>query len=713
MREENNFIKYLSSFLKFCKKLGSKTLNVVTKLIKYIHSIPAVKDMRIKVSVKKTLTSSFLILGIVPIIILSVIFINISINSTRNTAQVQTEQLMGATIDKQNLQTEQIETALNLLATNRSLSETIFTRFTDTRERLEAQTGVIDTIRGIVQNVNYVDRVIIFTDSGEVFTNGQAQDLNQYLNINEFKDSELNSRSRQITSEIFWNVIDVNEEQKLIVYRSIVNRQTFTPEATIVFVLSDRYIDNIYSDLKFYEESSPIIYDGDGNLIRHNLVGDMSRFEREIESLTTMELTNGAIVETTSRNMVSLGRSSNGLEQISIVPMRALTSEINKVIFIIIVFVVIFGILAFLTSLIISKGISNEFLILNRGMKKVEDGELDVTSVVDVTDNEFGKLHKSFNAMVNQLHNIILTNKNIVEVISKEMHNTKQLTGQYLDVSKEVSLAVEEIAKTATLQAEESMKSMHIVSEFGDTFNSLSESRVFLQGSLKEVEEVTSTNQKTMKKFKNTSIETIEATEKVKENITILTSQTEEITEAITVINHISNQTNLLALNAAIEAARAGEAGQGFAVVADEIKKLAEMVRNSSSNIFQSLENMRKLVDEMVNIITESNSKNIEQEKALKEADEINNKIIEISKNIIGNLEKESIAFKTLSDQKNMVSTSIESIAAASQEASATTEEVLASTQYHVDSIKKLADISDKLLGTVQELSTVINKFKV
>lgn len=72
---------------------------------------------------------------------------------------------------------------------------------------------------------------------------------------------------------------------------------------------------------------------------------------------------------------------------------------------------------------------------------------------------------------------------------------------------------------------------------------------------------------------------------KAQEVITNLADSSAKIGEVSKLIGSVPEQTNLLALNATIEAARAGEAGKGSAVVANEVKELAKQTADSVTEI--------------------------------------------------------------------------------------------------------------------------------
>lgn len=75
------------------------------------------------------------------------------------------------------------------------------------------------------------------------------------------------------------------------------------------------------------------------------------------------------------------------------------------------------------------------------------------------------------------------------------------------------------------------------------------------------------------------------------------------IGKVVQVIQELAEQTNLLALNATIEAARAGDSGRGFAVVASEVKALATQTATATSSIDDTVRNIQRNIDEVVQAI--------------------------------------------------------------------------------------------------------------
>lgn len=73
--------------------------------------------------------------------------------------------------------------------------------------------------------------------------------------------------------------------------------------------------------------------------------------------------------------------------------------------------------------------------------------------------------------------------------------------------------------------------------------------------------------------------------EAIQKQILRLSEQTDRIGNISSLVSDLANQTNMLAINAAVEAVRAGESGKGFAIVASEIRKLADLSKESASNI--------------------------------------------------------------------------------------------------------------------------------
>ncbi|NTU72220.1 MAG: methyl-accepting chemotaxis protein [Coriobacteriia bacterium] len=107
-----------------------------------------------------------------------------------------------------------------------------------------------------------------------------------------------------------------------------------------------------------------------------------------------------------------------------------------------------------------------------------------------------------------------------------------------------------------------------------------------------------------------------ESTQAASDRILALGERSQEIGRVLVIIDDIAEQTKILALNAAIEAARAGEAGKGFAVVAEEIRKLAESVTESTSEIGRVVREIQSSTASLV-MSTEKASRKVDEGKVL------------------------------------------------------------------------------------------------
>lgn len=172
-----------------------------------------------------------------------------------------------------------------------------------------------------------------------------------------------------------------------------------------------------------------------------------------------------------------------------------------------------------------------------------------------------------------------------------------------------------------------------------------------------------------------------------------------EIGEIVQVIEEIADQTNLLALNAAIEAARAGEQGRGFAVVADEVRKLAERTSEATKEIAATV---RHIQHDTLNAVQAMQNGKSEAQEGIGFADNAG----QVLQDIVQGMRD--------------VQTMVVQIAAATQEQSATSnqiaenvENISAATEESASTVQEVARASEDLERVMKALSRSIARFHV
>lgn len=328
--------------------------------------------------------------------------------------------------------------------------------------------------------------------------------------------------------------------------------------------------------------------------------------------------------------------------------------------------------------------LSKSIDLLLEKMEKFAQGDLTI-SLNSSSNDVIGKLYKGFEQAVTNVRNIVEQLYSTVQSIAissaQISSSTEELAAGAQEQSSqasEVASAVEEMTRTVIDNARNATKTAEF-SRINGT--------VAVEGG--KVVEMTINKIKDIAAVVNKTAETVEH----------LGISSEEIGEIISVIDDVADQTNLLALNAAIEAARAGEQGRGFAVVADEVRKLAERTTQATKQITTMIKNIQAETSSAVSSMRRGSQEVNEGIKLADQAGESLKKIIDNATKAVDMINQIAAASEEQSATSEQISRSIETISSVSAESAA--------------GIQQIAQAIDEMNRLTENLRKITMKFKV
>lgn len=363
----------------------------------------------------------------------------------------------------------------------------------------------------------------------------------------------------------------------------------------------------------------------------------------------------------------------------------------------------------------ISKAISIPMALAINHMQEVSEYNIskDVPPVFMNRKDEIGDLGRAIQKIEENLRGLLKSIGNTSEQVAASAEELTTTSQQSAAAAEEVAKTIEQISRGATDQAQSTTEGSEKLMELGNLIEEDKRHVEILNESSNKVNELVRQGIDILDKLSIKTKENGDAAGSVYESIKKTNESSGKISEASNLIASIAKQTNLLALNAAIEAARAGEHGKGFAVVADEIRKLAEQSTEST-----------KIIDNMVKALQQDSEKAVEimegVEVIIKEQMEsmnfTENKFKEMNEAMKESKQAVEIlnqAKKQMTEKKDEVLDTIQTLSAVAEENAAGTEEASASMEEQTASMEEITSASEGLSKLSQELQALIEKFKI
>lgn len=495
--------------------------------------------------------------------------------------------------------------------------------------------------------------------------------------------------------------------------------------AALSYVVSgnEKYIETFNEHRKIAEESNSIMEKYDKNPEREKLV-EMARewsyrvntevfdvYKKGDKELAIKNLTATNDLVTEVRDGYEKLANTRSAEITKVGENVVSTSLNNKTIGLIVS--IVLTIVGILIAIITASKISKPITIVSKRMSELANGNLQHELLPITTQDEIGQLMLSANEMNEKLKQTISSIHTVSETVAASSEELAQSSNEVQTGTEQITVTMQELASGTETQASTAGDLAETMASFQHSIHETTQEGIELKEHSDHVQNLTTTGKELMVQSTQQMAAINEIVLDSVKKVEGLNVQSAEISKLVSVIDDISNQTNLLALNAAIEAARAGEHGKGFAVVADEVRKLAEQVQFSVTDISTIV---NRIQGETGNVTTALQSGYEEVKRGTTQLNQTNETFEQISvavEDMILNINTISGNLNKVAHSSKSINAAIDEMASISQESAAGVEQTTATVEETAATMEEISKSANQLAGMAEELNSQLQQFKI
>lgn len=646
------------------------------------------------------LTAWLVILATIPAIMMMVLGVILTKDSTEKTVGVYTERIMEQLSYNMDSYISLARSTMGNVITLPYIQQMAndYPRLSGEDQSLLRQ-QVIEKVTPIIKTQGIIQGIYIGGEQGIYYQMNKNIDA---FNLEEFKKMSVYKELEEaLETTALWFCMPTEEMTRIYMVRKVSGKAN----GFVIFEVDGKVLEK-YMDLANIEGGMSITLVDERNKVIKETRDTMVIEGKKLEVLRNLR--EDKVTSSQEGYLISAMLCSNGWKIISVAEESNLMAGFYASCKILLGILLVCIISAIGISLVISRKITEPIVKMAGYMKRVEAGDLtlgeEITKEVTQHHIEISNLVSGFTRMLNALKEMIMTSKKVTQTVKTTTSHLTEQAKQTSQVAEDIGQILASITTGAMTQRDEMEEAVQVIGQLSQDVMGVSEVVSDIRERSHQAMIMSGQTKSDVDELYKQSEENITKTRQVVESVHELGEETINVSEILQVIKKINKQTNLLAINASIEAARAGESGQGFSVVADQVRILSVEIENAIINIGSIMERINEKRENSLQELNEA-VKVFSQQLPLVEG--INNSFSHIYTSmdgIDGQIHTTNTLIAKVIKQEEAIQTKIRLIAQIAEEFACTIEEVNAATIEQVEASNQIKGMAVELLATVDEL---------